>query len=52
VIPQRLWALLLGEVQKQPGHGPGPAALGLAAGVGVGPGGPAGPASLTHSVNL
>jgi len=34
--PERLWDLLLGDLQKPPGNGPGQPALGGPAGVGVG----------------
>lgn len=37
---QRLWGLLLGELQKPPGHGPGHPALGGPAGAGAVPEGP------------
>lgn len=36
---QRLWSLLLGDLQKPPGHGPGPAAPGVSAGAEAGPDG-------------
>ena len=46
-VAQRLWGLLLGDVQKPPGHGPGPPALGVPAGAGVGQRDAEGPASLS-----
>ena len=48
-VAQRLWGLLLGHVQKLPGHGPGPPALGVPAGAEVGQRGPASPANLSCS---
>jgi len=35
-VAQRLWGLLLGDLQKPPGHGPLPPALGVPAGAEVG----------------
>jgi len=48
--PERLWGLLLGDLQTPPGHGPGHPALGVHAWTGVGPDGPEVPASLCQSV--
>jgi len=39
---QKLWGLLLGDLQKSPGHSPGHPALGVPAGAGVGPHGHSG----------
>jgi len=37
--PERLWGLLLGDLQKSPERGPGHPAVGVPAGAGVGPDG-------------
>jgi len=42
VCPERLWGLLLGDLQKPPGRGLGYPALGA----GVGPGGPRGASAM------
>lgn len=42
-VAQRLWTLLLGDLQKPPGHGPEHPALDDQDGGGVGPHGPRGP---------
>jgi len=49
---QRLWGLLLGDLQKPSGHGPGCPALGISAGVGVGQMDPEVVSKLSHSVIL
>lgn len=38
-VAKKLWGLLLGDLQKPPGHGPGPAAPGVSAGAEAGPDG-------------
>jgi len=48
-ILQRLWGLLLGDLQKLPGRGPGHPALGGPAAVGLELGDPEGPFNLSHS---
>ena len=47
---QRLWGLLLGDLQQLPGHGPVHLALGGPAGEGVGLRDPESPASITASL--
>ena len=42
-LPERLWSLLLGDLQKLPGHGPDNCSLCFPAGSGVGPDGPRDP---------
>jgi len=51
-VAQRQQDLLLGDLQKSPGHGPGPPALGDPAGAKAGPDGPEVSASLGHAVIL
>lgn len=51
--PERLWSLLLGDLQKPPGCVPGPSSLGVSDGAGVGAGGLRGPCQpqlFCHSV--
>ena len=49
---QRLWGLLLGDLQEPSGHGPGCPALGIPAGVVVGQMDPEVVSKLSHSVIL